>query len=115
LEKDTIKRTRCADAAVSRIDSGEHWGGRKLEQVLKLGHQQTDISNSQADDLFTSKSTPAHHADTQLLRSGNVRFSRLQTFRVVNGTRLEGSEANAVLQTTGARRLSGERPLVLDV
>lgn len=114
MAKDTIKRTPCADAAVSRIDSGEHLG-RKLEQVLKLGHQQTDISNSQADDLFTSKSTPAHHADTQLLRFGNVRFSRLQTFRVVNGTRLEGSEANAVLQTTGARRLSGERPLVLDV
>jgi hypothetical protein len=34
LEKDIIKLTPCADAAVSRIDSGEHLGGgRKLEQV----------------------------------------------------------------------------------
>jgi hypothetical protein len=69
----------------------------------------------QVDDLFTSKSTPAHHADTQLLRFGNVRSSRQQTLLGVNGTRLGDYRANANLQTTGARRLSGERPPVLDV
>ena len=91
------------------------WGWKIAGASVGVEDQPTDIADFQADDLFTSKSTPAHPADTRLLRFGNVRFSRRQAFRGVNGTRLDGSEANTDLQTTGARRLSGERLLVLDV
>jgi hypothetical protein len=50
------------------------------------GNPRLTDRESQVADPYTSKSTPAHHADTLLLRSDNVRFEEWKHWVEKQGT-----------------------------
>jgi len=91
---------------------GELGGGERRDK-LRAENQQTDLLAGRRS-LHIQKHT-CSSCGYPAAKIRQCTFLSASIFWGVNCTRLEGYKANAKLQTTGARRLSGERPLVLDV